>query len=434
MKIIFVSMVHPNKKSGANIYVKNLVSQIQKKIKIEIIWIVCEQNKIKDEQNEYEKIYDIRNFDNAADLLNFIKPDFVLADNNKFNILQHAISIASKFKKIPLVHFKVIEKAEENQKNNEEVMKLPKKVIQNMKKFFVDNNIDDDKKFCFNKSKYILYRHNFLYKTRSKINIYFLKNILLYINDFSSYFWKKQRMSTIADLQLVNNKDWMKYFRGIGFNENRLVLTGSPIWDPIYEKISNRNLEKINIDGRRIKILIITSPLVEHGYGTYSERDLFLKDIFKQLKSEKIDLEIKIHPSSETKSSYQKFLENNNLKIPIFQEVKLWDIIEKYDMVITYGYGYPQIECAFGGIRTILLKTKWNFPIIPIVNASINSGYFRICENLKDIIPTIHELLNEKIEINNEILLERENLIYKFDGKAGERATIAILDLLKKSQ
>ena len=69
-----------------------------------------------------------------------------------------------------------------------------------------------------------------------------------------------------------------------------------------------------------------------------------------------------------------------------------------------------------------------------MVNAAINSGYFRIYENLKDIIPTIHKLLNEEIEINNEILLERENLSYKFDGKAGERAAIAILDLLKKPQ
>jgi hypothetical protein len=427
-------MAHPNKKSGANIFVRNLVSQIDKKSKTEIIWIVCEQNKIKEEEKGYEKIYDIRNFNDALDLLNFFKPDCVLAINNKFNILQHAISIASKFKKIPLVHFKIIEKAEESIKNNDEMKKLPKKIVQNMKRFLVNNNRNSTKTIDFKRAKFILYRHNFLYKTRSKIKINFLKNISLYMNDISSYFWNKERMYTIADLQLVNNQDWMKYFKNIGFSENKLALTGSPNWDPIYEKISNRNLKKIKIDERQIRILIITCPLVEHGYGTYSQRNLFLKNIFDELKSEKIDLEIKIHPSSEMEDSYQEFLKKNNLKIPIFQKEKLWDIIENYDIVLTYGYGYPQIECAFGGIRTILLKTEWNFPIIPMVNAAINSGYFRICENLKDVIPTIHELLNKKVEINNEILSERENLSYKFDGKAGERATSAILDLLKKSQ
>lgn len=420
-------MEHPKKKSGNNIFVKNLIVQMRKITKIELIWIVCEKNETKNEIDDCEKKFDIRNFDNAFDLLETIKPDCVLAMNSKIPPVEKAISAASKFKKIPLVHFKVIEKVEET--TNNDIKNLSKTTVQNMKRLFIDG-----KNMLFKKISFILYKHNFLYKTRSKIGINFVNNFLLYINDVSIYFWKKERMYTIADLQLVNNQDWMKYFKNIGFSENKLALTGSPNWDPIYEKINNCNLERIDASRRQIRILIITCPLVEHGYGTYPQRNLFLKNIFNELKSEKIDLEIKIHPSSEMKSSYQEFLEKNNLKIPIFQKEGLWDIIEKYDLVLTYGYGYPQIECAFGGIRTILLKTEWNFPIIPMVNAAINSGYFRICENLKDIIPTIHKLLNEEIEINNEILLERENLSYKFDGKAGERAAIAILDLLKKPQ
>ncbi len=421
-----MSSSHPRKKSGSNSYVSNLINHMKEKNKIELFWVVCESSRITKSRENSEKIYDIREFSDAKDILDKIKPDAVLAINNKFDPIQCGISIASKFEKIPLIHFKVIEKVEEKFSSNIKIQKISKNF-----QILLNSDTNSDSKKILNRISFILYKHNFLNKTRSKLGIKIFKNIRLFFNEMISYFQEKQRMHIIADLQLVNNQDWMKYFKKIGFNENKLALTGSPNWDPIYEKIANRNLEEINVNGKQIRILIITCPLVEHGYGTYSQRNSFLKNIFNELASEKIDLEIKIHPSSEMESSYQEFLEKNDLKIPIFQKEKLWDIIENYDIVLTYGYGYPQIECAFGGIRTILLKTEWNFPIIPIVNAAINSGYFRICGNLKDIIPTIHELLNKKIEINNEILSERENISYKFDGRAGERAVQSILDLLK---
>jgi hypothetical protein len=432
MKILFTSPVHPAKKSGPNVYVSNIFSQIRKKSKSELIWVVYEPDKIEESSDELEHVSDIRSYIDAVDLLDTIKPDCVLALNNKYESIQHSISIASKFRKIPLIHFKLIEKAEDSIVVNKKIKGLPEKTVKNLKRFFSDKTVSDTGKEKFMKNgSFILYKHDFLYKTRSKIGINFFNNIQQYFDDISSYFWHKERMQTIADLQLVNNEQWKNYFKSLGFKDEKLVLTGSPYWDLIYEKIKNRNFGIIDYQNKKINILIITAPLVEHGYGNYQQRNMLLKNIFNELKKENVSFSLKIHPSSETKISYQNLLNELNLKIPIFQEEKLWDVIENYDVVLTYGYGYPQIECAYAGIRTILLKLKWDFPVIPLVKVAIKSGYFVACQNFDGIIPSLHELLNKKIELNEEIVKERENHSYKFDGKGGERAADAIMNLLK---
>ena len=425
LKILFVSTVHPSKKNGANSYVTTLINHMKEETKIELFWIVCEENKIN--KNELERIYDIREFLSANDILDKINPDMVLAINNKFDPIQCAISLASKFKKIPLVHFKVIEK-------NEEIVSPHIEIQQISKCFQKLISVDNSKKNkTFNHILFIMYKHNFLNNTRNKIGINLFKNIQLFFNDVTSYFQQKQRLYKIADLQLVNNLSWYNLFINLGFDKEKLALTGSPYWDPIFKKIEKYNLNN-NYNHEKIKVLIITSPIVEHGYCTYNERDILFKKIFKELNDDSIEFALKIHPSSEKRVSYEKLLKKNNLKNLIFQDKKLWDIIENYDIILTYGYGYPQIECAIGGIRTILLKTKWEFPELDIVKSAKKAGYFLTSKDFNKIKPMIKELINKKIEINNEIIKERENLCFKFDGKSSNRAKKAIFNLLDKKK
>ena len=152
------------------------------------------------------------------------------------------------------------------------------------------------------------------------------KNIQLFFNDVTSYFQQKQRLYKIADLQLVNNLSWYNLFINLGFDKEKLALTGSPYWDPIFKKIEKYNLNN-NYNHEKIKVLIITSPIVEHGYCTYNERDILFKKIFKELNDDSIEFALKIHPSSEKRVSYEKLLKKNNLKNLIFQDKKLWDLI-----------------------------------------------------------------------------------------------------------
>ena len=399
---------------------------MKKETKIELFWIVCEENKI--DKNESEKIYDIREFLNAKHILDKIKPDIVLAINNRFDPIQCAISIASNFKKIPLIHFKVIEKDEEKISTNIEIQKISEN-FQRLR----NSDVNSKKNKTFNHILFIMYKHNFLNNTRNKIGINIFKNIQLFFIDVTSYFQQKQRMYKIADLQLVNNLSWYNIFINLGFEKEKLALTGSPYWDPIFKKIEKYNLNN-NYEHKKNRVLIITSPLVEHGYGTYDERDIFFKKIFDELNDDNIEFALKIHPSSEKRDSYEKLLKKNNLKNIIFQHEKLWDIIDNYDVILTYGYGYPQIECAFGGIRTILLKTKWEFPELDIVKSAKKAGYFLTSKDFKKIKSMIKELISKKIEINNEIIKERENLCFKFDGKSANRAKKAIFNLLDKKK
>jgi len=75
----------------------------------------------------------------------------------------------------------------------------------------------------------------------------------------------------------------------------------------------------------------------------------------KILTNKQISFSLKIHPASENKLFYKSFLEKLNINAKIFQHENLWDIIDEYDVVLSYSSSTVHMEYAIGGSKQFCL-------------------------------------------------------------------------------
>ena len=93
--------------------------------------------------------------------------------------------------------------------------------------------------------------------------------------------------------------------RYYGIPIEKISVVGNPVLDDIFHKISTVKTRTITND--KIKILIFTDSLYEHGIWSYEERESFLKNLFGKLQEDKTILfDLKIHPTTESKTYYQR--------------------------------------------------------------------------------------------------------------------------------
>ena len=92
------------------------------------------------------------------------------------------------------------------------------------------------------------------------------------------------------------------------------------------------------------------------------------------------------------------------------------------------------IEIALAGYRMILCNFGEKFRIMPMVDSGITSGYIQICDNLDELSLQIKNLVNKKIEFDENYSKEVEKYLYKFDGNSGMRAAKAIQKLLQNNK
>ena len=72
MKFLIVTTAMPNKNTLRNLYFKSIHHELKKKKQTQIIWVVCQPNKIKNDQDEFSNIVDIHQFPNGLKLWNLL--------------------------------------------------------------------------------------------------------------------------------------------------------------------------------------------------------------------------------------------------------------------------------------------------------------------------------------------------------------------------
>ena len=102
LRILAPTHVIPSKKNKLINYVENIVTEVNKKVEIEVFWFIFQPDTLKTENNNF---LDIHNFNNAIELLEKIKPDCIFANNNSREPISYSLSIAAKYLKIPLVYY-----------------------------------------------------------------------------------------------------------------------------------------------------------------------------------------------------------------------------------------------------------------------------------------------------------------------------------------
>lgn len=434
MKILIPSSVFPTQKNKLIQYVYNIKKAAKNNGDIKLIWIVCQPSTFNNTEFEKDLVIDIHQFKNAIEVINEINPDCVLTNNNSKEALTMSFILAANSTKTPLVYYYLNDQipvlgkgAYKSQKENLTIQ------LRNVlsEKTAMDS---DEKKKPLRRGLFLMYKNKFLMRTRRKAGIGFVRAIRDFFNDMSSFiFYKKPIWNNLADLNLCSNQDLFEFWTNVGVDKEKIVFTGSPYWDKIYEKIQNLKKQETK-NGGKIRVLIVTGGMVEHGIWTQKERDFYLNELFKNLNSDnKIMYDIKIHPASESKTFYQDFFEQNKINAKIYQHEDLFDTMKNYDIIISYGSSSVHTECAYGGIKMILLDINWNYKRFNLVDEAIRSGYFMHCKNFKELVPMINQLHEQEIKFSDEFIKARERMAYKFDGKSGERAWNAILQLCNKN-
>jgi hypothetical protein len=426
MKFLVVTTVMPNKDTLRNQYFKAIHHELKKKKQTQIIWVVCQPSKIKNTQDEFSNIIDIHEFSNGLELMKFLNPDVIIV-NIGLEPIQHSMSLAANHLNIPIISFAGASIPTFFSSNDTS--------YHTFRRFFSTGVPTDteEEKFFMRRGKFMLYKLFYSVKTQIAIKINFITILKdFFQNIFIFGFNKSPRSNFLAHLVLLHFESQITSLQKLGFKKEKLLLIGHPLLDRMNEKsIKTTN---IKINSEKIKLLIVTDTLFEHAIWTSKQRNNFFNSMFSKLSdNSNIEFALKIHPAQENKIFYTNFLKNLDLNISIFQSENLQDLIQNYDLILSFGASTTHSEISYSGKRLILLNSGTNLPKFPLVQEGIQSGHVMECNNIQDLNDMIIEFVKKDIKVSQKFIEERKKLFYKFDGKSAERGADAILNLVNKT-
>ena len=425
MKFLVMTTSMPNKNTLRNQYFKAIHNELKKKKQTQIIWVVCQPNKIKNTQDEFSNIIDIHDFSNGFELMKFLNPDVIIV-NIGLEPIQYSMSLAANHLNIPVISFAGASIPTYFSSNETS--------YHTFRRFFSTGVPTDteEERFFMRRGKFMLYKLFYSVKTQIALKINFIKILQdFFQNIFIFGFNKSPRTNFLANLVLLHFESQIISLQKLGFKKEKLILIGHPLLDRMSKKSTQTTNTKII--SNKIKLLIVTDTLFEHGIWTFKQRNDFFNSLFSKLSSDSnIEFALKIHPAQENKIFYTNFLKNLNLNISIFQSENLQDLIQNYDLILSFGASTTHSEISYSGKRLILLNSGTNLPKFPLVQEGIQSGHVMECKNIQDLNDVVVEFAKKDIKVSQKFIEERKKLFYKFDGKSAERGADAILNLVNK--
>lgn len=424
MKLLVVTTVLPSKRTLRTIYFKSILNELRKKSKIKIIWLVNQPDPVETFDDELESVRDIHEFNNGFELMNSLKPDIILV-NIWTEIIQHSLSLAANNLKIPIVAF-----AGAKLHSTQKIESVPYHMEQRFFSNKVPTDSPEQEKFM-RRGRFQLFKFLFSLKTRLAIKTGFLKSLKLSFDELFLYIFNKQLPpNPFALSYLLHNPSEVESLVKLNLSKEKLIVVGNPLLDHIAEKTE---YDYKSLKNSKIKLLIVTDTLYEHGLWSSKQRDIFFNNLLIELiKDENLQFDFKIHPSSENKGYYEKLIKKFNIFSSIFQDEDLWDIIQKYDIAITFGMSTSHTEISYSGMRMIkIYDIGIELPDFPLVEEGIISGHIRRCDNISDLLKMIQNFMLVEPKMSSFFIKSREKLFYKHDGNACKRIADIMLKILK---
>jgi len=423
LKILIPIHLLPDDMSFHKLYFENIFAVLREKTSVEVFWLVYMHKKQKKIKNKFFETIDIHEFDNAGEVIKTINPDIVFAfAGGPQGQIHHALSLAAKSLDIPVVSIIINDHIPE--------MKRSKYLKSNITRFFADTESkDSEKKIFMGRGKFFLYKTMFLIKTLnflkiSKLEI--IRTLIELLQTFSSHTKAYGNFNSkyANTLHLLESESLLKPLLDVGFKEETLLVTGNPIYDKTLKKIQQFR----TIKSEKVHVLLMTSPVVEHGIWTRDERDNVVEQVIRKCieSSNEIELTIKIHPYNEDLIEYQKIIKKINADIKIEKDGDVLDFLEKTDVVIVFS------SLSTSAYFTVIAKK----PIIvcnfyDIQNDKLVDSELAIeCKDADSIIPCIKNAISSTIDSKKFDNFVKEEL-YKLDGDSGERISLALLDLIR---
>lgn len=423
VKILISHYTLPEVKSFRTIIFEQ-ISEFLKNQDVEIEWLIYMPDKIKDDihKNSKYKILDYHNYSNAVELIKDVKPDIIYA--SAYPITPDiALKIAGKHFKIPVVADVV---------NQVVIGSGAKKMIKtNLIEIFqrsVSTDIDEDQKKIMRRGRFWIQKYIFLLKTQFALKM----NILKIINDFFTIFLahltlkEKNNPKFAVDYHFIEGNELFKKLIDLGYDRSSLILTGNPVYDKVFQKLTKLPQP---IKDKKIRVLLLTHSLYEHGFWTKKQRDDLVKTLVTKISEHKneMSLVVKIHPSSEILSDYKKLIEPIDSSIPIYQTEDIQEFLNNSDVVLVYS-------TSSGPIQALILKK----PIVMINqdlpgDIMLKRKIVTECTEPSKIISSIQQSISSNPATEEKVNDFVNDFLFKTDGFAYERMGKAIIKIAKNS-
>ena len=421
LKVLIPIHLLPNYTSFHTLYFETVFSALREKISLEVIWLVYMHKKQKKIKNEFFETVDIHEFDNAGEVIKTINPDVVFAyAGGPQGQIHHALSLAAKAFNIPVASLIIIDETLG--------VRRSKYLKSNITRFFEDiENSDSDDKVVMGKGKFFIYKALFLLKTLSFLKISkkeITKTLMELLSSFLSNSTNDFNSQYANDLHLLESKKLLEPLLSAGFKKESLEVVGNPVYDKAFKKIQQFHHKP----GNRIRVLLMTSPVVEHGILTRNERNKIVEEVVKKYleNSNEIELIIKIHPSNENQSEYEEIIQKLNADIQVKKNGDILDYLEKSDVVITYNSETTSALFALIAKKPIVICNFYKIHN----DRFLDFGLALECKEPENIILSIKNAFSNPL---NDTKIDEfvRDALFKPDGNSGKRVASSLLNFLQ---
>ena len=416
----------PNILNGNQRKYRNILAALRKKCDLKIYWVVVQLEKVPQSETNDVRIINFHDYRNAFEILDEVKPDIILI-NGWMSSAQSAFSISGKNRKIPIVvNFWIYPS------NVHEFPKL-KVLKKRMRQLFATKISEGDTLFKKKSTKltnlkFIIKEYLFFVKTIQKIKSSYLKKTNLILSLPLALLTK-----IIPPPKLINGDKITCFLlenKSIlikaGFNASNSIVIGNPDSDGDFLKIKKLRTDVISHSERKNILLCATSS---HELGVWTkekDQNLIIKIIKEIQRDKKYNIGLKIHPSNALRSEYEEILKENNLKIPLYQKEDFLEVLNKYDMMITYDDSSTTLYSALLKKPVLLLNVFPDDPIPLFFDEKITT----LCQNFNELFSKINYSMSRKIS-EQDYEYYYEKYLGKFDGKCSERVANVIVSLIQ---
>jgi hypothetical protein len=422
----------PSIQSYKTIDVENLLSTLRTKANVHVTWLVYQADKIESaiQNKSDETILDIHNYSNAVEILQDAKPDLIYAAAS-WDLIDYSFSSAAKFLNIPV--FGDFRGDPGLERSTSTLIKF------SITRFFENSTPTDttkNKKRFMRRGSFFMFKYFFMFKSLNATNLNIFQSIqkcclvlkLLLTNESGGKDGSNSYDSRFANtIHCLGTESLVEPLIKSGFDKSSLIVTGNPMYDAAFKTINQfESLKKQN----KIRILLITSTQYEHGFWSKKQRDFVVGETIKKIfeNKNKFELTVKIHPSTSSLADYESLIHPISPSIKICQTGNFLDFLNNADVVITQWNGSAEAY-------TILAKKPLIFCNFfdEYLGVILERGLAIECKEPSSLIESIEHAIISNPATEQKYQKYVEEVIGKWDGKASERISNAILNLLEKS-
>ena len=404
---------------------KNILKYLNKITEVQIVWLVYKPEKIdvKKYSDKNNIVLDIHDFENAVDVIKKIQPNIIWAAPT-LNLPDFALSIAGKKLGIPVVGELVTELFF----NDNDFNVLKTYVVSFFEKIVPTDILDQDKKFM-KRGRFFMYKLLFLIKTQKKIKWTFfkiLKYFFILIKAHMTVHKDIHNPKFACDIHFVETKKLVKKLIRKGYDEEKIIVTGIPMYDDVIEQI--KKFEKTKKNSSKKNILFLTHAMYEHGMWTKEQRNSLIKKVITELskQGDNYNITVKIHPSSEQLLDYESIIHKINRTVKIIQQGDILEYILNADVIISYS-GSSSLVYALMCNKPIIICNFYNLKKDIFIDGKVALS----CKNEKEVKKTIEMVGKESFVKKEDFEKFIEEYFHKLDGKASERIGNEILKIVQ---